>query len=165
MGPLSFAHGTTLRELLADLEFDKVGTSYDVAVSQRFGESGVEVTDAPYAVGEVSFHSSLCFHTAGPNRTTQPRRALATTYFADGARVVDAPTMVSGTWQEFLPDTAAGRGRAQSSLNPGGRDSMISLSRASVAGMPVQRLLASLVEHLRRPRRRTSRRTCPWSPG
>ena len=117
MGPLSFAHGVTLRELLSDLEFDKVGTSYDVAVSQRFGESGVEVTDGPYAVGEVSFHSSLCFHTAGPNRTTQPRRALATTYFADGTRVVSSPTMVSGTWQEFLPDTAPGA-VARSSLNP-----------------------------------------------
>ena len=117
MGPLSFAHGAALRELLAGLDFDKVGTSYDVAVSQRFGESGVAVTDSPYAVGEVSFHSSLCFHTAGPNRTTQPRRALATTYFADGARVVDRPTMVSGTWQEFLPDTAPGA-VARSALNP-----------------------------------------------
>lgn len=117
MGPLSFAHGTLLRELLAGLEFDKVGTTYDVAVSQRFGTSGVQVTDSPYGVGEVSFHSSLCFHTAGPNRTTQPRRALATTYFADGTRVVAAPTMVSGTWQEFLPDTAPGA-PAQSAVNP-----------------------------------------------
>ncbi len=117
MGPLSFAHGTGLREILGDLAFDKVGTSYDVAVSQRFGNGGVEVTDGPYAVGEVSFHSSLCFHTAGPNRTTQPRRALATTYFADGARVVEAPTMISGTWQEFLPDTAPGA-LARSELNP-----------------------------------------------
>ena len=117
MGPLSFAHGTQLRELLAGLEFDKVGTTYDVAVSQRFGTSGVQVTETPYAVGEISFHSSLCFHTAGPNRTTQPRRALATTYFADGTRVVAAPTMVSGTWQEFLPDTAPGA-PAQSALNP-----------------------------------------------
>ena len=117
MGPLSFAHGTQLRELLAGLEFDKVGTSYDVAVSQRFGTSGVTVTDSPYAVGEVSFHSSLCFHTAGPNRTTQPRRALATTYFADGVRVVAAPTMVSGTWREFLPDTEPGA-VAASALNP-----------------------------------------------
>lgn len=117
MGPLSFAHGTELREVLDGLEFDKVGTTYDVAVSQRFGSSGVQVTETPYAVGEVSFHSSLCFHTAGPNRTTQPRRALATTYFADGARVVDAPTMISGTWQEFLPDTEPGA-VARSRLNP-----------------------------------------------
>ena len=49
----------------------------------------MRVEDGPYAVGEVSFHGATCFHTAGRNGTTQPRRALATTYFADGARVVD----------------------------------------------------------------------------
>ena len=77
----------------------------------------MQVTETSYDVGEVGFHSSLCFHTAGPNRTTQPRRALATTSFADGARVVDPPTMISGTWQEFLPGTAPGE-QACSALNP-----------------------------------------------
>jgi len=117
MGPLSFARGTGLRALLAGVDFDKVGTSYDVAVSRTFGSAGVQVVDSPYAVGDVSFHSALCFHTAGPNRTTQPRRALATTYFADGVRVVPRPTMVSGTWREFLPDTAPGA-VADGRLNP-----------------------------------------------
>ena len=54
------------------------------------------VDASPFAVGEVSFHSALCFHTAGPNRSTQPRRALSTTYYADGARVLESPTLVSG---------------------------------------------------------------------
>ncbi len=117
MGPLSFARGAQWRELVADLGFDKVGTSYDEQVTHRFAEHGVPVEAGPYAVGEVSFHSALCFHTAGRNGTTQPRRALATTYFQDGARVVDAPTMVSGTWQEFLPGVAPGA-VAASPLNP-----------------------------------------------
>lgn len=117
MGPLSFARGSALRPLLADLEFDKVGTSYDVEVARRFQAGGVAVEDGPYAVGEVSFHSALCFHTAGPNRTTQPRRALATTYYADGARVVDSPTMVSGAWRDFLPGVEPGE-VAASELNP-----------------------------------------------
>lgn len=117
MGPLSFARGAGLRPLVTDLGFDKVGTSYDVEVARRFAAGGVVVEDGPYVVGEVSFHSALCFHTAGPNRTTQPRRALATTYFADGARVVDAPTMVSGAWRDFLPGIEPG-GLAASELNP-----------------------------------------------
>ena len=87
---------------VADLEFDKVGTSYDEAVAQRFVERDVAVASEPFEVGDVSFHSALRFHTAGPNRTTQPRRALATTYFADGARVVESPTLISGTWRKFL---------------------------------------------------------------
>ncbi|MEP7091167.1 MAG: phytanoyl-CoA dioxygenase family protein, partial [Nocardioidaceae bacterium] len=117
MGPLSFARGRQVREEVADLEFDKVGTTYDAAVATRFAERGVAVEAGPFAVGEVSFHSALCFHTAGPNHTTQPRRALATTYYADGARVIAAPTLVSGTWREFLPGVEPG-GVAASELNP-----------------------------------------------
>ncbi len=117
MGPLSFARGLRVLDELDDLEFDKVGTTYDVAVAQRLAEREVAVEAGPFAVGEVSFHSALCFHTAGPNQTTQPRRALATTYFADGARVVTSPTLISGTWREFLPGVEPG-GLAVSDLNP-----------------------------------------------
>ena len=117
MGPLSFAHGADLRPLLDGLEFDRVGTSYDEAVSARFAAAQVRVEDGPYAVGDVSFHGATCFHTAGRNGTTQPRRALATTYYADGARVVESPTMISGTWQEFLPGAVPG-GPAATELNP-----------------------------------------------
>ncbi len=117
MGPLSFARGRKVGSIVADLAFDKVGTSYDAAVAQRFAEHEVAVEAGAFGVGDVSFHSALCFHTAGPNRTTQPRRALATTYFADGARVVGAPTLVSGTWREFLPGVEPG-GVAASPLNP-----------------------------------------------
>ncbi len=117
MGPLSFARGADLRPALDGLVFDRVGTSYDEAVSARFRASGVQVEDGPYGVGDMSFHGATCFHTAGRNGTTQPRRALATTYFADGARVVDAPTMISGTWQEFLPGVVPG-GPAATELNP-----------------------------------------------
>jgi hypothetical protein len=117
MGPLSFARGRDVLGEVADLKFDKVGTSYDEAVTQRFRTRNVAVESEPFAVGDVSFHSALCFHTAGPNRTTQPRRALATTYFADGTRVVESPTLISGTWREFLPGIEPG-GLANSELNP-----------------------------------------------
>ena len=117
MGPLSFARGADLRPLLDGLVFDRAGTSYDEAVSARFAAAGVRVEDGPYAVGEISFHGATCFHTAGRNNTDQPRRALATTYFADGARVVASPTMISGTWQEFLPG-AVPNGPAATELNP-----------------------------------------------
>ncbi len=73
MGPLSFARGADLRGTLAGLEFDKVGTTYDVAVSQRFGAEGVEVVETPYAVGEVSFHSVAVL----PHRRPEPDHAAA----------------------------------------------------------------------------------------
>ncbi len=83
----------------------------------RLVERDVAVDASPFAVGEVSFHSALCFHTAGPNRSTQPRRALSTTYYADGARVLESPTLVSGRWRDFLPGVEPG-GWAVSTLNP-----------------------------------------------
>ena len=117
MGPLAFARGAHVRDMVADLSFDKVGTTYDAAVARRLVESDVAVDASPFAVGEVSFHSALCFHTAGPNRSTQPRRALSTTYYADGARVLESPTLVSGRWRDFLPGVEPG-GLAVSMLNP-----------------------------------------------
>lgn len=109
MGPLSFARGVDLHRLVADVPFSTTDASYDRAVSRAFADAGVSVEDGPFELGEVSVHSSLCFHTAGPNRTTAPRMVLATTYFADGAAVVPRPTLVSGEWQHFLPGAQPGQ--------------------------------------------------------
>ena len=43
--------------------------------------------------------------------------ALANTFFADGARVISKPTMVSGDWKKFIPGVKPG-GIAASKLNP-----------------------------------------------
>ncbi|MGH3772568.1 MAG: phytanoyl-CoA dioxygenase family protein [Pseudonocardiaceae bacterium] len=108
MGPLAFARGADTWRLVADIEFDKHGTSYDRRVSEVFRGRGVVVEDGPYSVGEISFHSAHCVHTAGPNRTTTARMVLSSTYFRDGVRVVPAPTMVSGDWRKFVPGTQPG---------------------------------------------------------
>jgi len=108
MGPLAFARGAQAWRLVAGVEFDKHGTSYDRRVSEIFRDRGVVVEDGAFAAGEISFHSAHCFHTAGANRTTTARMVLATTYFRDGVRVVQAPTMVSGDWQKFIPGAQPG---------------------------------------------------------
>jgi len=109
MGPLAFARGNDVGELVDDLEFDKHGTSYDRGVSEAFRAHGVQVEDGPFDAGEVSFHGANCFHTAGANRTTEARVVLANTYFADGTRVVPSPTMVSGDWRKFIPGAEPGQ--------------------------------------------------------
>ena len=73
--------------------------------------------EEPFELGEVSFHHNLSFHTASGNKTNQSRIVLANTYFADGARVVDNPTMISGDWKKFIPDTDPGE-IVSSNLNP-----------------------------------------------
>ena len=117
MGPLSFAKPLNVFNLVKNITFSKNDTSYDKKVTQVFNANNVIIDSKPFGIGEVSFHHNLSFHTADGNRTTQSRIVLANTYFADGARVVKEPTMVSGDWQKFIPGVEPG-GIAASELNP-----------------------------------------------
>jgi hypothetical protein len=117
MGPLGFAKGLDVVELVQDIPFNKFDTSYDRRVNARLREHSIEVDLSPFELGEVSFHHNLNFHTAGPNRTTTPRMVLATTYFEDGARVIDAPHMVNGDWRRFMPGVEPGQ-VINTTLNP-----------------------------------------------
>lgn len=117
MGPLAFAGPMDAYRIVEAVEFNKVDTSYDRKVAEVFRENGIRVDETPFEIGEVSFHHNLNFHTAARNRTTQSRIVLANTFYVDGARVVDSPTMVSGDWQKFMPGVGAGE-VAASDLNP-----------------------------------------------
>lgn len=117
MGPLSFAKPLNVFNLVKNITFNKNDTSYDKNVTKIFKENNVAVDNKPFEMGEASFHHNLCFHTAGNNRTSQSRIVLANTYFADGARVIEKPTMVSGDWQKFIPGVEPGE-IAASDLNP-----------------------------------------------
>ena len=117
MGPLSFAKPLNVFNLVKNINFNKNDTSYDKNVTEVFKANNVAIDSKPFAIGEASFHHNLSFHTAGENRTSQSRIVLANTYFADGARVVEKPTMVSGDWQKFIPGVGPGE-IAASELNP-----------------------------------------------
>ena len=117
MGPLSFAQPLNVYDMVSKVKFNKFDTSYDKKINETFKSKKVLVEDGPFEVGEVSFHHNFSFHTAGENKTNQMRIALANTYFADGARVVDSPTMVSGDWKKFIPGVNPG-GIAASKFNP-----------------------------------------------
>jgi len=117
MGPLAFAMPIDAYRLVEAVPFNKRDTSYDRTVAEVFRANRIEVDETPFDIGEVSFHHNLSFHTAAGNRTAQSRIVLANTYYADGARIVDAPTMVSGDWQKFIPGAAPGD-IAASPLNP-----------------------------------------------
>jgi len=117
MGPLSFAKPLGVFELVKDIEFNKFDTSYDRRVAEAFEASNVAVENGAFDIGEVSFHHNRSFHTAARNRTRQSRVVLASTYFADGARILDQPTMVSGDWEKFIPGAGPGD-LAASEMNP-----------------------------------------------
>ena len=109
MGPLAFAAGAETWRVAEAVDFNAKDSSYDRGVAEAFKVAGVRVDDGPFALGEVSFHHAWCFHYARGNATTQPRQVMATTYFADGAKLVDSPTMVSGDFEKFLPGARPGQ--------------------------------------------------------
>lgn len=117
MGPLAFAKPLSAYRLVENLVFNKVDTSYDREVAATFDREGVSVEDGPFEMGEISFHHNLNFHTAEANRTRRSRVVLANTYYADGARLLNSPTMVSGDWKKFIPGAEPGD-VAASPLNP-----------------------------------------------
>ena len=117
MGPLTFAKPIEAYKLVKDVKFCGFDTSYDREISNVFKTKQISVVEEPFELGEVSFHHNLCFHTASGNKTNQSRIVLANTYFADGARVVDNPTMISGDWKKFIPETNPGE-VISSNLNP-----------------------------------------------
>jgi ectoine hydroxylase-related dioxygenase (phytanoyl-CoA dioxygenase family) len=108
MGPLAFAAGIDTWKVVDGVDFSSIDSSYDRGVAETFKASGVVVDDTPFELGEVSFHHAWCFHFARGNATTQPRQVMATTYFADGAPLVDSPTMVSGDFEKFMPGAKPG---------------------------------------------------------
>lgn len=117
MGPLAFAKPIDVFRLVESVPFNKTDTSYDRQVADIFRANDVQVDDSPFELGEVSFHHNLSFHTARGNYTNRSRVVLANTFYADGARVVNEPTMVSGDWQKFMPGVGPGE-VAASELNP-----------------------------------------------
>lgn len=117
MGPLGFASGMGLVDAIADIPFNKFDDSYDRRISERLASLKTPVEASAFELGELSFHHGKNFHTAGPNRTTTPRMVLATTYFEDGARVIDAPHMVNGDWRQFMPGIEPGEA-IDTPLNP-----------------------------------------------
>jgi hypothetical protein len=117
MGPLSFAAGMETYKLVNDLSFNKFDASYDKALGKIFSTHNIPLDDGAFDLGEVSFHHTLSFHTAGANLTNDSRMALATTYFEDGAKLVSNPTMISGDFQKFMPGIKPG-GLINSDYNP-----------------------------------------------
>jgi hypothetical protein len=117
MGPLAFARSIESWRRVADLPFSKFDDSYDRGIASALRDGGVAVEDGPFELGEVSFHHTRSLHTAGPNRSSLARMALATTYLESGARLVESPTLISGDFEKFMPDVKPGEPIA-SHLNP-----------------------------------------------
>ncbi|WP_086828171.1 phytanoyl-CoA dioxygenase family protein [Streptomyces sp. NRRL B-24572] len=116
-GPLGCLSRQDASRALSGLSASPLRRAFDEQVTARLRQAGARPFAEPLSAGEVSFHAADCFHTAGANRTTAPRRVLSTTYYADGTRIIPEPTPLSGAWTDFVPGIRPGD-VAASALNP-----------------------------------------------
>lgn len=91
MGPLTFAVGSNNFEFGRDMEIsDRSESELQAALALQ----GFDVSEEPYALGDVSFHKGWTFHRAGRNQTQTPRRVMTVIYL-DAEMTVSAPTSVN----------------------------------------------------------------------
>ena len=106
MGPLAFFAGSQ------DVEFGRdLGISDDSerAITANMEAQGFRVVDAPFELGEVSFHLGWTFHRAGPNRSAQPRSVMTVIYL-DRDMKLKAPEnhMQQQDWDKWCPGAVVG---------------------------------------------------------
>ncbi len=103
MGPLEFAKGIETYKLLKEIPFDKFSQHSDGAIAKSLQTHGIVIDREPFQLGEISFQHCLNVHGASANYTTEQRLAFGLSYFENGARVINSPTLVSGDWQKLMP--------------------------------------------------------------
>lgn len=81
----------------------------EAQISAAMEAQGFVIDEAPYALGDVSFHSGWTFHRAGPNRTAQPRSVMTIIYM-DASMRLAKPTnhMQAADWHQWCPGAKVG---------------------------------------------------------
>ena len=86
MGPLSFAVGSHRFAWGRELE---ISDESEAALKSALAGQGFTLSQAPYRLGEVSFHSGWTFHRAAPNHTQATRRVMTIIYMDADIRVAE----------------------------------------------------------------------------
>jgi len=115
MGPLTFAAGSHRssdgRELLISDESEQ-------KFAESVARSGYAVDDAPYALGDVSFHAGWTVHRAGRNATPIPRRVMTIIYMDADIQITEPDNeWRKADWHNWLSEAPVG-GRPEGPLNP-----------------------------------------------
>ena len=112
MGPLAFAVGS--QHLLTGRDLS-ISDESEATMQRTLRDFPVD--EAPFALGEVSFHAGWTFHRAGPNRTAQPRAVMTIIYMDRDMRVAAPTRAQEGDLAIWLPGARVG-GLAATALNP-----------------------------------------------
>ncbi len=86
LGPLAFSCTSQRHRIGRDLE---ISDESEIKISKALLESGLPLDEAPFDLGEVSFHLGWTFHRAGPNKSDRPRKVMTIIYIEDGCRTIE----------------------------------------------------------------------------
>jgi len=115
MGPIAFAAGSHRVAFGRDLE---ISDESERLLSAALSSGQFRQDEAPFKIGEVSFHSGWVFHHTGANDTAHPRAVMTVIYMADGTRLIEPQRKAHfADWEAFMPGVKVGEAAA-SPLNP-----------------------------------------------
>lgn len=106
MGPLGFFAKSQRVEFGRDLG---ISDESERAITADMERHGFRLVDAPFDLGEVSFHLGWTFHRAGANRTDRPRSVMTVIYMDRDMRL-KAPSnhMQQADWERWCPGATIG---------------------------------------------------------
>lgn len=113
MGPLAFCKGSQRLSFGRDLEI-----SDESEESLKSALARYDSDEAPFELGEVSFHGGWTFHRAGPNRTDRMREVMTVIYIDEEMRLAAPRNKHQEIDRDaFCPGVEAG-GQIATELNP-----------------------------------------------
>ncbi|MEO7989839.1 MAG: phytanoyl-CoA dioxygenase family protein [Chryseolinea sp.] len=113
MGPLAFAEMSQTVEIGRDKEISDESEAILAAALKQFS-----INEAPFELGEVSFHAGWTYHRAGANVSNKPRKVMTVIYMDKDIHIVE-PTneFRKNDWQTWLDERPVGS-IADGHLNP-----------------------------------------------
>jgi len=115
MGPLAFAARSHRFEHGRDLE---IGDESEEKLQEALKGQNFMHVEAPFELGEVSYHYGWTFHRAGGNSSSKPRAVMTMIYMEDGIKLIKPQNKnQQRDWDEWLPGCNIGE-IANSKLNP-----------------------------------------------
>jgi ectoine hydroxylase-related dioxygenase (phytanoyl-CoA dioxygenase family) len=105
-GPLGFYVGSQAVEFGRDLG---ISDESEREITRHMEAHGFEFHEAPFELGEVSFHLGWTFHRAGINASSEPRSVMTVIYMDAGMRLA-APANLHqrDDWAKWCPDAVIG---------------------------------------------------------
>jgi ectoine hydroxylase-related dioxygenase (phytanoyl-CoA dioxygenase family) len=86
LGPLAFSIGSHQFEMGRDLE---ISDESEKKIQRSLKDHNYQLDEAPFDLGEVSYHYGWTFHRAAPNTSDRPRNVMTVIYMEDGIKVIE----------------------------------------------------------------------------